>query len=75
MREMTMTYQGYHNDHFCFRDENGKMVKFTKSRSELIRDFKLFEKVNVNRKFLVKFFVLSSEFWDQFIISDIVVND
>lgn len=75
MKEKTLIYQGYLNNHFCFKDENGKTMKFTKSRNDLIREFQLFEKANVNRRFLVKFFVLSSDFWDQFIISDIMVSD
>lgn len=74
MKERVLVYQGYRNDHFCFEDENGRTIKFMKSRAEIIHDFKLFEKVNINKSFLVRFFILSSEFIDQFIISDLSEN-
>lgn len=71
MKEKVLTYQGFLNDHFCFRDDQGKMLRFIKSRNDLIREYKLFEKSNINKQFIVRFFVLTSGFWDQFIISDI----
>lgn len=71
MKEKLLTYKGYLNNLFCFTDVAGKNVNFKKSRKELIETYKLIDKSNVGRTFLVKYFTVTEGDFDTYILSDL----
>jgi hypothetical protein len=73
MKQKLLTYKGYLNNLYCFSDDAGKKISFKKSRKELIESYDLTNKTNVNKIFLVSYFVVSES--DTFILSDMVLKE
>ncbi len=73
MKQKLLTYKGYLNNLYCFSDDSGKKISFKKSRKELIESYDLTKKTNVNKIFLVSYFVVSES--DTFILSDMVLQE
>ncbi len=73
MKQKLLTYKGYINNLYCFSDDTGKKISFKKSRKELIESYDLTNKTNVNKIFLVSYFVVSES--DTFILSDMVLKE
>lgn len=49
-------FVGYANAHYLFIDKNGKQVKFSKCRKDLIEEYKLNNNDNLNQWFKISYF-------------------
>lgn len=72
IKQLLLNYKGYHNHEFQFIDENGQKFNFKKSRRELINDFDLTGNTNVNKQFLVSYFVDETPNYDIYILTDMI---
>ena len=71
MKEELLSYKGFLNKEFCFSNEFGKLIKFNKARADLVYDFELQEKKNVNKKFLARYFIDFNGGREIYILSDL----
>ncbi len=73
MKEQLLTYLGFRNGCFCFRDASEKDFVFKHSRVDLIREFKLRDKENVNKQFNARYFIQSTAKADTYILTDLTL--
>jgi len=71
MKEQLLSYRGYLNKEFCFVDNEGKLVRFKKSRNDLITDFELTKQKSVNQLFSARYFITYPGGIETYILSDL----
>ena len=72
MKQEKLTYEGFLNNMFCFVRSNGQKIAFSKSKKELIVDFKLKDiEGSICKTFQGRYFVESTMLSDVYILCDL----
>ena len=72
MKEEELVYEGFINNKFCFVRKNGQKIAFTKSKRELIEEFKLkATEISKEKVFLARYFVETTMISDIYILCDL----
>lgn len=71
MKEALLTYQGFNNLKYCFKDQSGKEFHFVKAKNELVWSFELNSSINIGKKYKARYFVNSEKFKDNYILCDL----
>tara|TARA_B110000503_G_scaffold14514_1_gene19863 strand:+ start:3992 stop:4216 length:225 start_codon:yes stop_codon:yes gene_type:complete len=71
MKKVELKYLGFKNKNYCFKDNEDKLFNFSSARADLIFDFNLREKTNINVQFEVKYFISYDKDSEAQIISDL----
>lgn len=72
MKKHTLKYLGFKNKDYCFKDNEDTLFNFSSARADLIFEFDLREKTNINVLFEVTYFITNDKNSEAKIISDLL---
>ena len=74
MIKAELEYLGYVNNHYCFKNEEGRVFKFARIRTDLIFEHQLYKDKTKGQLFTVHYFITAHEEVDVPIVSDLEVS-
>ena len=73
MIKAELEYLGYVNNHYSFKNDEGKVFKFASIRTDLIFDYELYKDKTKGQGFIVHYFVSTHDEIGVPILSDLEV--